>query len=254
MRLAITLVLLAGVLSTAPAGDSCGFESAWTHCEVSNSGSQVDIGAGITHPAPEPNTPGGSDGGDDVASPPDPTTPPSCAVPPFCRGNYVVEMPPDVTIADLASFRPERPTLTGEPAGFGIVGAPTNVVAAASEQFLSGPLLGWNVTVRFVPAGYVFDYGDGTTERFTTGGARWSSLGQAQFTPTTTSHAYRERGTYAVGVTVQYTASVDFGSGNWRPVTGYVTAAGGTYDLRVVEARTALVDQTCIENPGGPGC
>ena len=62
------------------------------------------------------------------------------------------------------------------------------------------------------------------------------------------------RGTYPVSVTVQYAASVDFGSGTWRPVTGYVTATSGGYDVRVVEARTALVDETCVENPGGPGC
>ena len=40
---------------------------------------------------------------------------------------------------------------------------PTNVFAAASEQRIAGTLLGWDVTVRFVPAGYVFDYGDGST-------------------------------------------------------------------------------------------
>lgn len=255
IQFALAAILLTAPSSTLISSETCDSASNLiTACTVENSGEQVDIGAGVTNPAPEPNTPDGSDWGDEVAPPPDPTTPPGCAVPPFCRGNYVVEMPPDVTIADLASFRPDAPTLTGEPVGFGIVGAPTNVVAAASEQFLSGPLLGWNVTVRFVPEGYVFDYGDGTTERFTTGGARWASLGQPQFTPTTTSHAYRDRGTYAVSVTVQYSAAVDFGSGTWRPVTGYVTASGATYDVRVVEARTALVDQTCVENPGGPGC
>ena len=55
-------------------------------------------------------------------------------------------------------------------------------------------------------------------------------------------------------VTVQYAASVDFGSGTWRPVSGYVTSTSGGYDVRVVEARTALVDRTCVENPAGPGC
>ena len=51
---------------------------------------------------------------------------------------------------------------------------------------------------------------------------------------------------------MQYAASVDFGSGIWRPVAGYVTATTGGYDVRVVEVRTALVDQTCLENPRGP--
>jgi len=218
---------------------------------ISNSGEQVDIGASITAPGPPSD---GNQSGPEAFTPSVPVPEPNPCDSVGTCGGYIVVMPPDVTAADLASFRPARPSLTGEPAGFGIVGAPTNVVAAASEQYMTGTLLGWDVTVRFVPAGYVFDYGDGSTERSATGGTSWASLGQAQFTPTATSHAYRERGTYPVSVTVEYAASVNFGSGTWRPVTGLVTASTGGYDVRVVEARTALVAQTCVENPGGPGC
>ncbi|WP_344736027.1 hypothetical protein [Microbacterium awajiense] len=164
-----------------------------------------------------------------------------------------MESPPDVTLADLASFVPARPLLSGEPAGFGVVGMPTNLVAAASEQWMPGTLLGWDVVVRFVPVGFVFDHGDGTSARSDTGGRPWASIPAAQFTPTDTSHVYRERGTYAVGVTVQYAASVDFGGG-WRPVAGYVTSTTGGYDVQVVEVSTALVERSCAEDPTGPGC
>lgn len=215
---------------------------------MSNSGTQVDIGASMGGSAPVTDSGGGG------GTPTEPAPPPvRCPTQPI-RCGFIVVMPPDLTAADLVSFRPAAPSLTGEPAGFGIVGAPANVVASASEQLLSGPLLDWDVTVRFVPAAYVFDYGDGTTARVSTGGQSWESLGQAQFTPTATSHVYRERGTYPVSVTVQYAASVDFGSGIWRPVSGWVTATSGGYDIQVVEARTALVDETCHENPAGPGC
>ena len=102
---------------------------------VSNSGEQVDIGAGITNPGPP------SDGeqyepGESAPVIPNPDPNPCDSV--GTCGGYIVVMPPDVTAADLASFRPARPSLAGEPAGFGIVGAPTNVVAAASEQYLTG--------------------------------------------------------------------------------------------------------------------
>ena len=167
-------------------------------CEVSNSGSQVDIGASGTIPG------GGShdDRHSDAPRPPaDPTPPPAEDCPlDRCDLPYDVVGPPDVTLADLASFRPAAPTLAGEPAGFGVVGMPTNVMATASEQRIAGTLLGWDVTVRFVPAGFVFDYGDGSTARSTSGGASWQRLGQAQFTPTATSHVYRERGTFPVSV------------------------------------------------------
>ena len=118
------------------------------------------------------------------------------------------------------------------------------------------PIVAWDADMglQLGALGQVFDYGDGSTARSTTGGTSWAALGQAQFTPTATSHAYRERGTYPIGVTVQYAASVDFGSGSWRPVAGYVTASSGGYDVQVLEARTALVGKTCLENPGGPGC
>lgn len=248
----VTAIVLALVVGAVPStGDStCQGSSTWTYCDVSNSGSQVDVGASISDPA----TPVGDSG----SSAPDPAPPPppvtnTCTSVGTCGGHTVV-LPPDVSAEDLASFRPAAPSLTGQPTGFGIVGAPTNLVAAASEQYLSGPLLGWDVTVRFVPSSYVFEYGDGASGRSSTGGASWEALGQAQFTPTATSHAYRERGTYPVRVSVQYTAAVNFGSGIWRPVTGLVTATSGTYDVQVVEARTALVGQTCAENPGGPGC
>ncbi len=227
------------------------------HCEVSNSGSQIDISAGSTSPgvgarpgesgsANRPSVPGGP-------ATPAPEPEEECG-PLGCRGNYVVVGFPDVTLADIASFRPARPTLTGEPAGFGVVGMPTNLVAAASEQRIPGTLLGWDVVVRFVPAGYVFDYGDSASARTAAGGSSWETLGQAQFTPTATSHVYRSRGTYRVSVSVRYAASVDFGNGSWRPVPGFVTATAGGYDVRVVDVRTALVDQTCAENASAAGC
>ncbi len=255
MRLAIGFVafgLVVGLLNSASAAGSCDGGDPWQgHCSVENTGEQVDIGASETNPG---NSDGGSTDDDDSAGP---AVPPAAPIDnPCTRQSCVLEIvvPPEVTIDDLASFRPATPSLTGEPVGFGVVGAPTNVVAAASEQFLTGDLLGWDVTVRFTPAGYIFDYGDGSSARSSTGGASWPALGQAQFTPTSTSHVYRARGTYPVSVTVQYSAAVNFGSGNWRPVAGFVTSTSGGYDVQVVAARTALVDKTCLENSSGPGC
>lgn len=160
---------------------------------------------------------------------------------------------PAVTVSDLVSFRPVTPQLEGEPAGFGVVGMPANFVAAASAQEIPGVLLGYPVTVRFEPTAFVFSYGDGQALRADSGGTSWASSGSAQFTPTATGHVYGDRGTYTAGVTVEYAAWVDFGTG-WRPVEGVVSASSGGYDVQVVEVRTALVDKTCAENPQGAGC
>lgn len=261
MRLGLASVLLGALilLLTPAAAVAAGCDgSGWIdHCTVTNSGSQVDIGASMTAPRDETR----SDTSPNSSRPDAPRINPGtsssaaaeCNPVVDCRPIYQVVSPPEVTLADLASFRPATPTLTGQPRGFGVVGMPANIVAAASEQQMAGTILGWDVTVRFVPAGFVFDYGDGATARTRTGGASWEQLGQAQFTPTSTSHAYRARGTYPVSVTVQYAPSVDFGGG-WRTVPGFVSASAGGYEVQVVEVRTALVDRTCAENPSGPGC
>ncbi|MEN2741181.1 hypothetical protein ABCS02_25640 [Microbacterium sp. X-17] len=203
-----------------------------------------------------PGSGSGSDNADSDAGPAAPAPAPAptraCATA-LCRGGYEVASLPDVTLADLASFVPDAPSITGEPTGLGVVGMPTNLVAAASEQRLTGTLLGYAVTVRFVPVGFAFDYGDGGTRAATTGGASWSRLGQADFTPTPTSHVYAAPGTYSAHARVDYAASVDFGGG-WRPVAGAVRATSAAYDVRIVEVRTALVQRTCLENPRGPGC
>lgn len=248
--LAVFVVLTTSVPALADRCDG----AAWTgNCDITNHGETVDI-TGSTDQG------NGSLGSDDAGVSPaggstPRTEPDDCAAATVCRDMpYEIVSVPDVTIEDLASFRPAAPTLTGEPFGFGVVGLPANVVAAASEQRLNGELLGWDVTVRFRPAGYVFDYGDGTTLRTATGGTAWAAAAQPQFTPTATSHTYRARGTYTASARVLYSAAVDFGSGVWRPVSGYVTAGSGPYRIEVLEARTALVDRTCAEDPRGPGC
>ena len=248
----VATLSLAGAASSAQ--DPCDGSNYWGGCTVGNTGSSIEIGAGTT-------VPGGSGGGSDRGSGrgpqldlPLPGADEECNPVVGCRGNYEVWMLPEVTLADLASFTPARPSITGEPDGVAVVGMPANFVAAATEQHIAGELFGLPVVVRFTPAQYVFHYGDGAGRTSTTGGATWPALGQAQFTPTATSHAYGERGTYGAAVTVRYAASVDFGTGAWRDVPGFVEATAGGYGVRVVEVHTALVDRTCLEDPTGPGC
>lgn len=255
---AISIGVVVAILSPVAAFSTDCDAGGWAgNCHAVGSGSQVDISAGRSGRDAPPATGGGV-----VAPPsrPGSSSPGTTDPEPQecgrlgCRGNYTVAVPPDLTIEDLASFRPARPTLSGEPAGVAVVGMPANLVVSASEQIIEGRVLDWDVRVRFTPVSYQFAPGDGTSTVTSTGGSTWSRLGQAQFTPTATSHIYRERGTFQAGVTVRYAASVDFGSGRWRPVPGHVTASAGGYEVRALEVATALVDQTCIENPRGPGC
>ncbi|MBB4139344.1 hypothetical protein [Microbacterium invictum] len=160
---------------------------------------------------------------------------------------------PEITIEDVAIFAPATPVLDAEPAGVGIVGMPVNFVVPATTHTVAGELFDIPLHVRFSPTSYDFDYGDGSTGHTTTGGNTWPALGQAQFTATPTSHAYGTRGTYTTSVDVHYAASIDLGGGFFDiPGTLTLTTAGATTE--VLELHTALVENTCIEDPTGPGC
>lgn len=243
--------MLALTVSGTANAESCSGSGWGSDCSVSNSGTQVDIGGSQSRPGTDDATP--SRPGVPEASVPEPDPGPRDCPLNRCDIVYDVVSLPDVTIADLVSFVPARPTLSGEPAGLGVVGMPMNVVAAASAQQIPGVLFDYDVVVRFTPAAFRFSYGDGTQRTSSFGGASWTALRQAEFTPTSTSHVYTSRGQYSVSTTVLYSADVSFGSG-WRPVPGYVEATTGGYNVRIVEVRTALVDQTCLENTSGPGC
>jgi hypothetical protein len=117
----------------------------------------------------------------------------------------------------------------------------------------NGTLFNYPIAVRFSPAAYTFVNGDDTTTKSSTGGATWDALRQAQFTPTDTSHTYKERGTYTARVDVSYTAEIDLGSG-WFPITGTLNTTGADQQIRIYEAHTALVAHTCKETPNAPGC
>lgn len=160
---------------------------------------------------------------------------------------------PTITISDLVRFAPSPVTTATEPGNIGIAGMAANFVAAATVETQSGVLFGIPIQVRFTPEAYLYTYGDGATGALTSPGRTWADLGQAQFTPTPTSHVYREPGVYPADVDVRYSAEVDLGGG-WEPIPGLLTTDGPVQLIRVYEARTALVAHTCDERPDGPGC
>ncbi|GAA3943378.1 hypothetical protein [Microbacterium soli] len=160
---------------------------------------------------------------------------------------------PTFTITDLASFAPAPVALTGEPENLGVAGLATNFIADAADHTRSGTLFGYAITARFTPTSFVFHYGDSSTRRTGSAGASWQDLGLAQFTPTDTSHTYAERGTYSAHVDTAYTAEIDLGTG-FFPIAGTLTIPGMSQEIRIYEARTALVAHTCTETPSAPGC
>lgn len=262
MRWLSAAMLAASMVVSAQAAsdDRCSGSTSWTGCTVTNTGSQVDIGAsqsggrgGSSGSAGAGQGTGDGSGASDDTAPADQRSPDCIRDLRMCPYTIVVLETPDPTLNDIASFRPLTPTLDVEPAGVGVAGLPTNIVAQAGEHVLNGTVLGRQAQVRFTPVAYRFEYGDGRSQTTSIPGSRWTTLGQVQFTPTPTTHTYAQRGTYTLTASVEYAASVYFGT-RWRDVAGTVTARTDAYSLRILEARTALVDRTCTENPSGPGC
>lgn len=251
--LATAALLLTGF--TAASSTSCTSGGLWgSDCNVSNNGDSITIGAtrdGSDGGSERSGTTDGIDEADDSSEGAARSVPNQVCSP--RSGCFEVATLPTPTLSDLTTFAPAPPSVSGEPAGVGIVGMPANLVTAAGEHVVTGQLFTRPVTVRFTPVSFTFSYGDGATRTASTGGRTWADLGQAQFTPTDTTHVYTVRGTYTARATVSYAASVDFGGG-WIDVPGVLRLTSGGYAIEVFEARTALVARTCQENPGGPGC
>jgi hypothetical protein len=269
LKLAAALALLLSAPLIAPAGNGCSQDSIIAGgCGVADNGRTIDISGTRSHLERDSRfSPIGDDSDTSPAHPKKEFNFDECLVDwdrykgcfraradadPAEDGTAVPAIPA-ITLTDLAQFAPSPVAAFGEPDNLGVAGMPTNFVAAASAHTRSGTVFAIPVTVRFTPVGFDFRYGDGDAATTTTGGRTWSTLGQASFTPTATSHIYRERGTYDASLTVRYTAEVDLGVG-WFPVEGQLSIDGPTQQIRIFEAHTALVARTCVEQPSAPGC
>jgi hypothetical protein len=160
-----------------------------------------------------------------------------------------------VTIRDVASFAPAAPTVTTEPAAWGVRGLHTNVIAGASGHTRTGTLLGQVAEVNFIPVGFTFDYGDGNTTTTPTGGSSWASLGLAEFSKTPTSHRYTTVGTKTITAEVEYAAEYRIGDSGWLPVVGTLSIpTEEPHTVQIVRNSTVGVDKPC--RPGKPaiGC
>lgn len=161
---------------------------------------------------------------------------------------------PSVTIADVATFRPQDPRQWMQPDGWMVVGLPANIVASTSRHVVAGTLLGAPAEVRFTPVAYRWRYGDGTSARLTTPGASWQALGLSEFDATPTSHVYRASGTYVIELDVEFAVEYRFAGGSWRALSGTVVRPANDLIATAGEAVTVLVDRDCATAPTGPGC
>ncbi|HEY5224707.1 MAG TPA: hypothetical protein VIJ18_16875 [Microbacteriaceae bacterium] len=161
---------------------------------------------------------------------------------------------PTVRLSDLINFRAPVPTTSMEPNGWAVVGLDANFVAGAAVDVQSGTLLRLPAQVRFTPAGFSWDYGDGAKRTSADGGASWAKRGIPEFSPTPTSHAYLRTGSFTVQIGVSYTAEYRFANQNWQQIPGILNMQAPQFAVVVGDAKTVLVGRDCVANPRGPGC
>ncbi|WP_022898977.1 PKD domain-containing protein [Humibacter albus] len=233
--------------------DNCGPVGQYAGtCTSSGSiaGDHVDVGA-------ETGGSGGSQAseGRDGSSEDDATSPAGNG----CRPDVVCGLTanlvfPDLSLSDLASFYPSKPSVSAEPNGWAVIGLDTNFFSDAKTHTASGTLLGQSASVRFSPVGFHWEYGDGGKATTTSAGSSWQALGVPEFSRTATSHVYSTEGSYSVSLTVSYSAQYRVASGPWLDVPGTLTLSAPTFTVLASDAKTVLVQRDCLLDPGGPGC
>jgi hypothetical protein len=171
-----------------------------------------------------------------------PRTPPLVVAPGQPGAPSVVAPTPPSTVSDLARFRPQPSSFVLEPGLWSLPRLSTNMYATARTHSVAGELLGWPIEVRFTPRSFRWVYGDGSGATTSTRGATW---GSQQFSATTTSHIYREPGTFLVGLSIDYSVAYRFVGGAFTSVSGRVTQTLGSQQLTVLRVSPVLVDQGC---------
>jgi hypothetical protein len=264
-------VLLAVGIEVAPGAAACTLaEQVADNCpeangEFNNGGVDLSAGIGIGNGGGGDDTGHGGEG-DDVGviidDDAENATPGVGGAAPVVRDGFTVNCAPGspcdpnlvVQMSDLVNIRPVATTFQMEPSGWMVVGLPANFIAGASVHIQSGVLLGFPADVRFTPAGFRWDYGDGTDRATSSGGSTWASLGLPEFSETATSHTFTAGGGYAISAAAVYTAEYRFAGQQWRGVAGTLAVPAEPITALAGKAKTVLVDRDCSRSPSGPGC
>jgi len=159
-----------------------------------------------------------------------------------------------VTVRDIAAFRPAPEVDHMEPNGWMVVGLETNFYATGGVRTVTGQLLGQAATVRFHPAAWHWDYGDGSSASRSTRGTSWAAAKVPEFDKTATSHLYRRAGTFTIRLSVEYYAEYQYAGSPWYPVIGTLAVPANPLVATAGSADTVLVEEECTLNPRGPGC
>lgn len=157
-----------------------------------------------------------------------------------CRGPNdppPANAPVQITIADIVdSARAVAPgaEITTEPGTRSYVNFPTNMYVDDADQQVNVDVLGFDIPLNFSVEDVTWNFGDGASA--TGAGVADAEVGQEG----AVEHAYRRSGSYAIGVTIDYTVTATLPNGETLQMPGTISGSGGPYRLGVGELQSIV--------------
>lgn len=156
---------------------------------------------------------------------------------------------PDIVREEFQNFDIPPSVIHSSPDGWGVSQRKTGFWADSSAREFDMTLLGVPVRVRATPVEYRWDFGDGQSETTNSAGTRPREGEDPSF-----AHVYRKAGTYTVRLTTVYRGEFSVDGGGWMPIAGRAAIASEPMQMTIYRYHRYLVDEDCVQNPGGPDC
>ncbi|MFJ4026862.1 hypothetical protein ACIPWF_05460 [Paenarthrobacter sp. NPDC089989] len=163
----------------------------------------------------------------------------------------------DIAARILTDFQqlPINPgTLEAQPFPNTLTGGPTNFYTTTTEQHFDTTILGQHVHLTATPTTHTYHFGDGQTLGPTPATGYPIPTNTWLTTDTRTSHTYTVTGNYPTTVTTTYTGTYSVNNGPPLPINGTLTLTTTPKTIHVFKTETALVADTCEQNPKSWGC
>ncbi len=162
-----------------------------------------------------------------------------------CPGDLL----PTLTAADFQRLPITPQVITMQPdRGWVLVNKETIVLTEPVEQTFRTDLFGYGVDVIATPTHYTWDFNDGSDDLST------DSPG-TPYPEFDVFYVFTDTGTTAIELTTTWSGRYRIdGDDTWREVVGTAQTTSTTAEFEIVERRSRLVANDCIEDPSQPDC
>ncbi|MGO2621228.1 hypothetical protein ACTXJR_10805 [Glutamicibacter ardleyensis] len=144
-----------------------------------------------------------------------------------------------ITPRDFRSFPILESKLISTPQKFSLRNGHTHFWAEGDTQTFETVINDTSVTLRAIPDGWNWKYGDGTTRKLDFPGEPAPNHTLRDETPT--SHSYKETGTYSVGLTTLFRGEFSVDGGPWQSIPGQAAVPSDPIEIDVWRTKKELI-------------